>query len=80
MSAPRRRGNSDAEKPIRFRVVSPEVTALYSMPRTDRPVEMLGNLPAHMLDGATLYVGGATSVRPGGRSVEATVWPDIRRK
>lgn len=55
--------------PIRFSVVSPKCRATYEMPRTDRPIADLCGLPAHMLDGATLYVDGATSLRPGGISV-----------
>lgn len=84
MSTPRRSRNSDAGKgPIRLRVVSPEITAIYSMPWTDKPVDVFAGLPAHMLDGAVLYVEGATSLRPVMRSVVATVPHDevlTRRK
>lgn len=64
---------SDEARPIRFSVVSPTCRAAYEMPRTDRPIADLCGLPAHMLDGATLYVDGATSLRPGGISVEPVI-------
>lgn len=67
---------SDEARPIRFSVVSPTCRAAYEMPRTDRPVDVLGGIPAHMLDGATLYVDGATSLEPGRVSVPATYIPE----
>lgn len=60
---------SDEPRPIRLHVRSRTHRATYELPRTDRPVDVLCGLPAHMLDGATLYVDGATSLRPGGISV-----------
>lgn len=68
MSAPQ-------HKPIRLRVVTPTHRASLSMPWTDTPVAALGNLPADMLDGATLYIGGATAVRASDRLVVPVVPP-----
>jgi hypothetical protein len=62
--------------PIRLRVVSRTHRATYEMPRTDARVDCLGGIPAHMLDGATLYVDGATSLEPGRVSVPATFIPE----
>jgi hypothetical protein len=67
---------SEASRPIRLRVVSRTHRATYEMPRTDARVDCLGGIPAHMLDGATLYVDGATSLEPGRVSVPATFIPE----
>ena len=58
---------------IRLTVVGPEYRADYVMPWTERPVEAVGGLPADMLDGATLFVGGATSLPPDAVVVPAVV-------
>jgi hypothetical protein len=58
---------------IRLTVVGPEYRADYVMPWTERPVEAFGGLPADMLDGATLFVGGATSLPPDAVVVPAVV-------
>lgn len=71
---------SDADRPIRLHVRSRTHRATYELPRTDRPVEMLCNLPAHMLDGATLYVDGATSLPPGAVSTVPVVTDEPTEK
>ncbi len=43
---------------IRFRVHSPECSVIYEMPYSEEPIAMLGNLPADMLQGARLFIGG----------------------
>lgn len=62
-------------RPIRFRVVTPTTTALYAMPWSDAPVAALGGLPADMLQGAVLYIDGATGLPPGAIEVPATLTP-----
>ena len=74
MTASRARVSDDA-RPIRLHVRSRTHRATYEIPRTDRPVDVLGGIPAHMLDGATLFIGGATSLEPGRVSVPATYIP-----
>jgi hypothetical protein len=61
--------------PIRLRVVTPTHRARMEIPWTDMPVAALGNLPADMLDGATLYVQGATSLHKDDRLVVPHVPP-----
>lgn len=43
---------------IRFRVHSPECSVIYEMPYSEEPIAMLGNLPADMLQGARMFIGG----------------------
>lgn len=43
---------------IRFRIHSPSGSAIYEMPYSEAPIAMLGGLPADMLQGARLFVGG----------------------
>lgn len=43
---------------IRFRVHSPAGSAIYEMPYSEAPIATLGGLPADMLQGARLFVGG----------------------
>ena len=64
---------SDEGRPIRLHVRSRTHRATYELPRTDRTVDVLGGIPAHMLDGATLFIDGATSLAPGGISVEPVI-------
>lgn len=66
---------SDEARPIRLHVRSRTHRATYELPRTDRTVDVLGGIPAHMLD-------GATSLEPGCVSAVATVCsqPEKRRK
>lgn len=58
-------GNGDAmqAKPIRFRIVTGDATAIYEADRDGPPLSMLGDLPREMLDGAVLYVGEAGIAR-----------------
>lgn len=62
-------------RPIRFRVVTPTHTALYTMPWSDAPVAALGGLPADMLQRAVLYLDGATGLPPEAVEVPATLPP-----
>lgn len=43
---------------IRFRIHSPAGSAIYEMPYSEAPIATLGGLPADMLQGARLFVGG----------------------
>lgn len=43
---------------IRFRIHSPAGSAIYEMPYSEAPIAMLGGLPADMLQGARVFVGG----------------------
>ena len=62
-------------RPIRFRVKSPEASAEFEMPRTDAPITMQGlRLSAELLDGATLFIAGATPSR-NERHAPSTVLP-----
>lgn len=62
-------------RPIRFRVVATEVSAEFEMPRTEAPITMQGlTLSAELLDGATLFLAGATPYR-NERYVPSTVRP-----
>lgn len=67
--------SAEAGRRIRFRVVTPTHTAVYTMPWTDAPVAALGNLPADMLDRAVLRLGDATALPEGAVAVPATVGP-----
>lgn len=70
---------SDEARPIRLHVRNRTHRATYEIPRTDRPVDVLGGIPAHMLDGATLFIDGATSLEPGRVSFPATYIPEPKQ-
>ena len=48
------------------------------MPVTDRPIGP-AKVPAYMLDGAVVYVGGASAIEPTDIIVPALTWPMLTK-
>lgn len=62
---------------IRFKVRNLTHELQIEMPVTDREV---GPVFAYMLDGATVYVGGATGLRPTDRLIVPALQPERRQR